>query len=401
MERLKISTAGESHGKALIGIIDGIPSNMSLEVDNINQQLKRRQLGYGRGGRMNIEQDQVEIISGVRWGKTLASPIALKIENRDWANWQKGMSVLSQDDGSIAPVTRARPGHADLTGSIKYGFKDIRNVLERSSARESAMRVALGAVCRAFLAEFDIFVGSLVIRIGSAGRRSHPLSMKDDSGLRDINNTLIGLSQRADTSVVRCPFEEDSAQMVKVIDDAKDRGDTVGGIFEVFAVGLPVGLGSHVHWDKRLNGQLAQAISSIQAVKGVEFGVGFDLSELYGSKLMDEISYSPGTGFYRRSNFAGGIEGGMTNGMPLIIRAVMKPIPTQRKPLNTTDIITKEVKEAAYERSDVCAVPACSVIAEAMTTMVLTDSMLSKFGGDSIQETKNNYENYLKYVGEF
>ncbi|MBF0318117.1 MAG: chorismate synthase [Nitrospirae bacterium] len=401
MDRLKISTAGESHGKALIGIIDGIPAGLSIETQDIDKQLRRRQQGHGRGGRMKIEQDHAEILSGVRWGKTLAGPIALKIENRDWENWQKGMSSLSQDEGSIDPVTRARPGHADLTGCLKYGFRDIRNVLERSSARETAMRVALGAVCRTFLARFGITIGSFVIRTGGAGKRYYQSAMDEPGGLKDIDNRLIALSAKADESVVRCPFEEDEQQMISAIDEAKDRGDTIGGVFEVFAVGLPVGLGSHVQWDKRLNGQLAQAIMSIQAVKGVECGQGFELSEQFGSRLMDEILYSDEMGFYRQSNFAGGLEGGMTNGMPLLLRAIMKPIPTQRKPLKSIDIITKEPKEAAYERSDVCAVAACSVIAEAMIAFVLTDAMLCKFGGDCIDETMRNYESYLKYLKGF
>ncbi|MBF0337127.1 MAG: chorismate synthase [Nitrospirae bacterium] len=398
MDRLKISTAGESHGKALVGIIEGIPAGLPIETETINEQLRRRQQGYGRGGRMKIEQDKAEILSGVRWGKTLASPIALKIDNRDWENWQKGMSSLAQDEGSIPPVTRARPGHADLAGCLKHGFRDIRNVLERSSARETAMRVALGAVCRTFLAQFGITIGSFVVRIGGAGKRYYQSAMNEPGATKDIGNQLLALSAKADQSPVRCPFEEDAQSMIRAIDEAIERGDTIGGVFEVFAVGLPVGLGSHVQWDKRLNGQLAQAIMSIQAVKGVECGLGFDLSGLFGSKLMDEILYSDETGFYRQSNFAGGLEGGMTNGMPLLMRAIMKPIPTQRKPLKSIDIITKEPKEAAYERSDVCAVAACSVIAEAMIAFVLTDAILCKFGGDCIDETMRNYNNYLTYL---
>ncbi|MBV6340560.1 chorismate synthase [Candidatus Magnetobacterium casense] len=401
MDRLKISTAGESHGKALTGIIEGIPAGLPIEADTINTQLHRRQQGHGRGGRMKIEQDQAEILSGVRWGKTLASPIALKIDNRDWENWQKGMSSLGQNEGSIPPVTRARPGHADLAGCLKHGFRDIRNVLERSSARETAMRVALGAVCKTFLAQFGISIGSFVVRTGGAGQRYYQSAMNELGGLKDIGNQLIALSVKADQSPVRCPFEEDAQSMIEAIDEAIERGDTIGGVFEVFAVGLPVGLGSHVQWDKRLDGQLAQAIMSIQAVKGVECGLGFDLSQRFGSRLMDEILYSDETGFYRQSNFAGGLEGGMTNGMPLLMRAIMKPIPTQRKPLNSIDIVTKQPKEAAYERSDVCAVAACSVIAEAMIAFVLADAILCKFGGDCIDETIRNYNNYLTYLKEF
>lgn len=387
-------TAGESHGKALIGIIEGIPANLSLSPNDIDPELKRRQSGYGRGGRMKIESDHAEILSGVRWGKTIGSPITLLIENRDFKNWAEGMSIDPTHAGSIPPVTRPRPGHADLAGAIKYYQRDIRNILERSSARETAMRVALGAVAKKFLAEFKIRIGSFVTQIGnvSIDMRSHLLS----------GSELIDAFHKAETSQVRCPDEIATQRMVDLIEDAIKKGDSLGGVFEVFVVGLPVGLGSHVQWDKRLDGRLAQAVMSIQAIKGVEIGSGFDMAGLSGSEVMDEIFYSfEASGFYRKTNNAGGIEGGMSNGMPAIIRAAMKPIPTLRKPLKSIDIITKKEIEAAYERSDVCAVPAASVIGEAMVALVIADALLEKFGGDSMTEVKRNYESYLDYVKGF
>lgn len=391
---LRFFTAGESHGKALIGIIEGIPANLSLSPNDIDPELKRRQSGYGRGGRMKIESDHAEILSGVRWGKTIGSPITLLIENRDFKNWAEGMSIDPSHAGSIPPVTRPRPGHADLAGAIKYHQRDIRNILERSSARETAMRVALGSVAKKFLAEFKIRIGSFVTQIGnvSIDLRSHLLS----------DSELIDAFHKAETSQVRCPDEIATQRMVDLIEDAIKKGDSLGGVFEVFVVGLPMGLGSHVQWDRRLDGRLAQAVMSIQAIKGVEIGSGFDMAGLSGSEVMDEIFYNlEASGFYRKTNNAGGIEGGMSNGMPVIIRAAMKPIPTLRKPLRSIDITTKEEIEAAYERSDVCAVPAASVIGEAMVALVIADAMLEKFGGDSMTEVKRNYESYLDYVKGF
>ncbi len=391
---LRFFTAGESHGKALIGIIEGIPANLSLSPNDIDPELKRRQSGYGRGGRMKIESDHAEILSGVRWGKTIGSPITLLIENRDFKNWAEGMSIDPTHAGSIPPVTRPRPGHADLAGAIKYHQRDIRNILERSSARETAMRVALGSVAKKFLAEFKIRIGSFVTQIGnvSIDLRSHLLS----------DSELIDAFHKAETSQVRCPDEIATQRMVDLIEDAIKKGDSLGGVFEVFVVGLPMGLGSHVQWDRRLDGRLAQAVMSIQAIKGVEIGSGFDMAGLSGSEVMDEIFYNlEASGFYRKTNNAGGIEGGMSNGMPVIIRAAMKPIPTLRKPLRSIDITTKEEIEAAYERSDVCAVPAASVIGEAMVALVIADAMLEKFGGDSMTEVKRNYESYLDYVKGF
>jgi chorismate synthase len=385
MARIKYITSGESHGQALTGVIEGLPSGLEILVERINDELKRRQKGYGRGGRMKIESDRVNILSGLRWGKTLGSPLCLQIINKDWENWKQGMSNDVADLGSIEPVTRPRPGHADLSGALKYNHRDIRNVLERSSARETAMRVALGGVAKQFLAEFGVMIGSYVIRIGGVE-------------FKPLDESLIELYNKAEESEVRCADKSVSEQMKAAIDKAKEQGDTLGGAFIVFVIGLPVGIGSHIQWDRKIDGRLAQAIIGIQAVKAVEFGLGAKVAELSGSQVMDEIFYDETDGYYRKTNNAGGIEGGMTNGMPLIIRAVMKPIPTLRKPLSSVDIITKEAFKAAYERSDVCAVPACAVIAEAMTALVLADGFMEKFGGDSMEETKRNYDGYINTI---
>ncbi len=392
MFRLRFLTAGESHGKALVGILEGIPANLSLSSEYINRQLQRRQKGYGRGGRMKIEKDSVEILAGVRWGLTIGSPIALYVQNRDWANWQKGMSVEEADKGSIDPVTRPRPGHADLPGIIKYNQRDIRNILERSSARETTMRVALGAIARRFLEEFGIEVGSFVTSVGDVEYGVDTSLLKD----KDLKTMAL----KAEDSELRCPDPEITAAMKERIDRAKEEGYSLGGRFVVFATGLPVGLGSHIQYDRRLDARLAQALMSIQAIKAVEIGDGVRLSELPGSEVMDEI-LPPVDGtdlssVRRPTNHGGGIEGGMTNSMPVIVRVTMKPIPTQRRPLRSIDITTAEAVEAAYERSDVCAVAAAAVIGEAMLALVLADAFLEKFGGDSMEETKRNYEMYRK-----
>lgn len=414
MTNLRYFTSGESHGKALIGIIEGIPANLVISSADIDVELKRRQQGFGRGGRMKIESDHAEILSGVRWGKTIGSPVTLIVENRDYKNWVGGMSPESASRASIPAVTRPRPGHADLAGAVKYHQHDIRNILERSSARETAMRVALGAVAKRFLAEFGIKVGSYVTQIGNqkSAVRSQQSEVKQ----------LLETFEKAEASPVRCPEEGSTQEMVKLIEEAMNEGNSLGGVFEVFATGIPVGLGSHVHWDRRLDGRLAQALMSIQAIKGVEIGAGFEMAGRFGSEVMDEIFYDRESssvnregndkssshvsrltshGFFRKTNNAGGIEGGMTNGMPVIVRAAMKPIPTLRKPLRSVDIVTKESIEAAYERSDVCAVPAASVIGEAMTALVLADAFLEKFGGDSMEEVIRNYRSYLEYVKGF
>jgi chorismate synthase len=435
MTTLRYITAGESHGRALIGILEGIPSGLSISVKDIDRDLKRRQGGHGRGGRMKIESDHAEILSGVRWGKTIGSPISILIENKDWANWQDVMSVelpplcppLARGGLRGGDVTRPRPGHADLSGAIKYGTHDIRNILERSSARETAMRVALGAMAKKFLSEFGIKIGSYIIQIGTVriqspsatrrGENSKFMNKGDcprftdavvESGLSPEN--LLSLFEKAEKFPVRCPDEEASKKMVKLIDKAVREGNSLGGIFEVFVTGAPIGLGSHVQWDRRLDGRLAQALISIQAIKGVEVGLGFDMSRRFGSEVMDEILYDSSkfirhggqsSKFCRKTNYAGGIEGGMTNGMPIILRAAMKPIPTQRKPLRSIDIITKRPVEAAYERSDICAVPAAGVIGEAMVALTIADAFLEKFGGDSIVEVKRNYDSYIEHVKKF
>ncbi len=397
MHTLTFITAGESHGKGLIGIIEGIPAGFPVSEADIDVQLKRRQGGHGRGGRMAIEADHAEIMSGVRWGKTLGSPIALSVANKDWKNWEDGMSVHEKDRAAIPAVTRPRPGHADLAGALKYDTHDARDILERSSARETAMRVALGAIAKKILGEFGIIVGSYVTAIGE-------IRVADLSPVKP--NELLSLFRRAEGSPVRCPDRKASLRMVRRIDRAIREQDSLGGAFTVFAVDVPPGLGSHVQWDRKLDGRLAQAVMSIQAIKGVALGAGFALSSHPGSRVMDEILYSSAargrsSGFYRKTNNAGGIEGGMTNGMPLLLSAAMKPIPTLRRPLRSADLVTKKALSAAYERSDTCAVPAAAVVAEAMVALVLADAFLQKFGGDSRQEVRRNYRGYLAQLKAF
>ncbi|HZV47037.1 MAG TPA: chorismate synthase [Thermodesulfovibrionales bacterium] len=399
MATLRYLTAGESHGKALIGILEGIPSGLSLSAEDINRDLGRRQMGYGRGGRMKIESDHAEILSGVRWGKTIGSPITLLIENKDYRNWLKGMSPYAEDDGSIPAVTRPRPGHADLTGAIKYYHHDMRNVLERSSARETAVRVALGAVAKKFLQAFHITIGSFVIQIGTI--RVKGLRDKGVKGSSESSRTLESIFKKAEKSPVRCPDEQAAKKMTTLIDRIMKSGDSLGGVFEVFATGVPAGLGSYIQWDRRLDGRLAQALMSIQAIKGVEAGLGFEMSKRSGSEVMDEIFYSHHYGYYRKTNNAGGMEAGMTDGMPIILRAAMKPIPTLRRPLRSIDITTKKPVEAAYERSDICAVPAAGVIGEAMVALTITEAFLEKFGGDSMKEIQQHYDSYVRHIKEF
>ena len=407
MANLRYLTAGESHGKALIGILEGIPSGLSLSERDVDKDLERRQKGYGRGGRMKIESDHAEILSGVRWGKTIGSPITLLIENKDYQNWIRGMSSYAEDEGSIPAVTRPRPGHADLTGAMKYGHDDMRNVLERSSARETAMRVALGAVAKKFLQTFHIIIGSFVIQIGDIRmQESRGQGIKgsvDSSHLLEPSNprTLESLYKKAEKSPVRCPDAETTGRMMKLIDRAAKSGDSVGGVFAVFVTGAPVGLGSHIQWDKRLDGRLAHALMSIQAIKGVEVGLGFEMSKRSGSEVMDEIFYSDRSGFYRKTNNAGGTEGGMTDGMPILLRAGMKPIPTLRRPLRSVDITTRKPVKAVYERSDICAVPAAGVIGEAMVALTIADVFLDKFGGDSMEEIQRNYASYIRHIKQF
>jgi chorismate synthase len=411
LDKIRYLTSGESHGQALVCVIEGIPSNLAISAENIDRDLARRQRGYGRGGRMKIEADRAQILSGVRHGKTLGSPITLLIENKDWQNWQE---VMSPDNPPIPPlnkrgqggviVTRPRPGHADLAGALKYNTHDIRDVLERSSARETAARVAAGAVVKKFLAEFNIQVLSHVTEIGGIS------SQLSAVGSQQNGKDILSIFKKAEESPVRCPDKNIEKRIINKINQAMKKGDTLGGMFEIVALGVPAGLGSYIQWDRKLDARLAFALMSIQAIKGVEVGLGLEMSKRSGSEVMDEIFYKRRSavsgqrsagGFYRRTNNAGGIEGGMSNGMPVILRAAMKPIPTLRTPLPSVDITTKKTFQAAYERSDVCAVPAASVIGEAVAAIVIADSFLSKFGGDSMEEIKRNYAGYLKQINEF
>jgi chorismate synthase len=376
-------TSGESHGECLTAVIDGIPAGLALTEEHINEDLARRQRGYGRGGRMKIERDQAHISAGVRWGVTLGSPITLTIQNRDWENWKSTMAAGAPPPGAPAKaVTRPRPGHADLAGAMKYGHHDIRNVLERSSARETTARVAVAGVARRLLSEFGIAILSHVTEIG--GIRVGALALPWDE-----------IRARAEASEVRCADAGAEQAMIEAIDKAKAAGDTLGGVFEVVALGCPVGLGSYVQWDRKLDGMLAQAFCSIHAIKGAEIGLGFEAARRPGSAVHDEILFDADAGFQRGSNSAGGLEGGVTNGQPVIVRAAMKPISTLRKPLRSVDVATKEAVEAVVERSDVCAVPAAGVVGEAMMAITLARAFLEKFGGDSIDEIRRNHDAYL------
>jgi chorismate synthase len=385
---IRFLTAGESHGKGLVAILEGIPANLPLSPDDINKELARRQKGYGRGGRMKIEKDKVDIISGVRFGKTLGSPIAMAIWNRDYENWKDRMAIEGEPPEGYIPFTKPRPGHADLAGGIKYNQRDLRNILERSSARETAARVAVGAVCKKFLAEFGIKIGSYVKVLGGYKVKEMPVD-------------LWSRHLKAEQSEVRIPNPLEDNYVKAIIDKAKEKGETLGGIIEVFALNVPPGLGSHIQWDKRLDGRIAQAMMSIQAIKGVEIGSGFESGFLPGSKVMDEIGWRKDKGFFRYTNHLGGTEGGITNGEPIVVRIAMKPIPTLMSPLRSIDIETKEEVKAMRERSDVTAVPAASVVAEAMLAIVLTDAFLEKFGGDFLEEIKERYNLYMEHVKNF
>ena len=385
LSRLKYLTAGESHGKGLLGIIDGIPAGLKISESYISAQLYRRQQGHGRGGRMKIETDFAELYTGVRHGKSLGSPIGLILQNKDWENWIQKMSADPVED-KIRKVTLPRPGHADLTGVQKFDFDDIRNVLERSSARETAIRVALASVCRKLLKEVGIEVGSRVVQIHS---------LKDTSPIPE-GISPEGLNEMADSSPVRCLDKSTEKEMMDVIDKAKADGDSVGGVFEIIATGLPYGLGSHTQWDRKLQARIAESILSINAFKGIEIGMGFNQAGKFGSNVHDEIGHD-GEKYIRHSNNAGGIEGGMSNAQPIVIRAVMKPIPTLIKPLRSVDIETKEEKLAHKERTDSCAVPAASIVAESMLCFVLADALLEKFGGDSMNQLKAHMKATSKY----
>ena len=383
LARLKFITAGESHGQGLLGILDGMPAGLEISEDYIGVHLARRQRGYGRGGRMKIEKDRAEIWCGVRHGESLGSPIGLIVRNKDWENWTKKMSVTPVKD-EIRKVTLPRPGHADLAGIQKYGFDDIRNVLERSSARETTMRVALGSVCRKLLEDVGIEVGGQVIQIHN---------VKDNSRSELSPNQL---SELADSSPVRCLDKNAEKNMIKTIDEAKAAGDSVGGIFRVVATGLPYGLGSHTQWDRKLQARISAVMMSINAFKGIEIGAGFTGAEKFGSEVHDEIGHD-GMKFTRYSNNAGGIEGGMSNTQSIILQMSMKPIPTLIKPLKSVDIQSKEKKDAHKERTDSCAVPAASIIAESMLCFVLADALMEKFGGDSMAQLKAHMQATAKY----
>ena len=382
---LRYLTAGESHGELLMGIIEGLPSGLLIRVTDIDRDLARRQGGYGRGGRMKIERDTVKIYTGVRWGRTIGSPIGLMIRNKDWENWRDKMSPDPMFLNTADPVTRPRPGHADLAGVLKYGGNDIRSILERSSARETAIRVAVGAVAKRLLEEFGIEVMSHVLSIGNVYAKIPRMTPQE-------------LKKKAEASELRCADPDAEKRMMQKIDAAKAAGDSLGGVFEVLISGVPVGLGSHVHWDRKLDGKLAAALMSIQAVKGVEVGAGFGAANKPGSQVHDEIFWSRKEGFYRKTNMAGGIEGGISNGGIISLRAAMKPIPTLMKPLRSVDIATKKPFKAGVERSDVCAVPAAGVVAEAAVAFEIASAIIDKFGGDSIDEMKRNYLAYDKQL---
>jgi chorismate synthase len=389
---LRFETAGESHGECLIATLTGIPAGVPVSIDAINRELWRRQQGFGRGGRMKIETDQVQIVSGVRHSHTIGSPIGIIVQNKDWKNWTEALPVEDIDGGEDKkkPVTRPRPGHADLAGAIKYNFQDARYILERASARETTARVAVGALAKALLRQFGIEVLSHVIAVGEVHLQRQATWEE-----------LVELS-RKEQVVLGCVDPETEQRMHEVVMQAYETRDTVGGIFEVVARGVPVGLGSHITWDTRLDGRLAQAIVSMQAVKGVEIGFASEGSQSFGSKVQDTIHYDRSERrFTRGANRAGGLEGGMTNGQDVLVRGFLKPISTLRKPLESVDLATREPAQAAYERSDVCVVPAAGVIGEAMVAIVLAQAFLEKFGGDSLCETRRNFDGYMEQVRNF
>lgn len=398
---LRFTTAGESHGPALVSVLEGMPSGIPLLAEDVNVELARRQQGYGRGRRMQIEKDTIEFLSGVRAGETLGSPIAMLMHNRDWKNWQAIMDpapdpTSAESTEGAAPrvtraraVTRVRPGHADLTGILKYDRDDARDILERASARETTARVAAAAICKRFLMEFDVRIGSHLVHLGGID------AVRPEVMPEDINAA-------ADASQLRTLDPDAEARMITYIDQIKRAGNTLGGICEVVVDGLPVGLGSHVSWDRKLDGRIGAAIMSIPAVKGVEIGMGFDTARVTGADVHDEIELAPGRiragNVRRKTNRAGGLEGGMTTGEPLVLRVAMKPISTLMRPLGTIDVATGESAAAVAERSDVTAVPAMGVIAEGMLALVLADAFLEKFGGDSLGEIKRNYDAYLSHL---
>jgi chorismate synthase len=387
---LRFETAGESHGECLVATLTGIPAGVPISLESISHELWRRQQGFGRGGRMKIETDTAEVVAGVRHSKTIGSPIAVIIRNADWKNWTENLPVEGGDPANRKPVTRPRPGHADLAGALKYDFPDARYILERASARETTARVAIGAICKSLLEQFGIRILSHVIAVGP-----------ERLGRRAGWDEIVSLSEKREV-LLGCIDPEAESRMKAVVDQAYRTGDTIGGVFEVVAHGLPPGLGSHITWDTRLDGKLAQAIVSMQAVKGVEIGFAEEGAASFGSKVQDTIHYNrEQREFYRGDNRAGGLEGGMTNGQDILVRGLLKPISTLRRPLESVDLETREPALAAYERSDVCVVPAAGVIGEAMVAIVLAEAFLAKFGGDSLRETTRNYEGYLDQIRNY
>ena len=383
---LRYLTSGESHGQSLITIIDGMPSNIELNIDEINEELRKRQGGYGRGGRMKIEKDKINIIGGVRGKKTMGSPISFEIKNKDFENWIEYMSPMDEINENEKIVENVRPGHADLVGCLKYDFNDARNVLERSSARETASRVAVGAICKQVLKNFGIEFVSHVVQI---------VDIKDNK-IYDFDY----IKENVDNSEIRCVNEKLEEKIKKQIDECKKEGDTLGGIVEVRVKNLIPGLGSYTHFDKKIDAHLAMHLMGTQALKGVEIGLGFETARLAGSNVMDEILYNEEAGITRKTNNLGGIEGGMTTGEEIIIRCAMKPIPTLYKPLDTININTLEKYKASVERSDSCAVPACSIVCENVVAFVICQFFLDKIGGDSLEDLKNNYNSYIKRLGD-
>ena len=383
---LRYLTSGESHGQSLISILDGVPSNIELDIDEINKELSKRQSGYGRGGRMNIEKDHINILGGVRGKVTLGGPISIEVKNKDYENWIKYMNPMEEIDRESKKVSKVRPGHADLVGCLKYDFDDARNVLERSSARETASKVAVGAICKQVLKNFDIDFTSHVVQIGSV----------KDKNLYDFDY----IKNNVDNSVVRCVNSEIEKDIISQIDKVKKEGDTLGGIVEIRVKNIIPGLGSYTQFDKKIDGELARHLMSVQAIKGIEIGIGFDVANSPGSKVMDEIYYNEEYGISRNTNRLGGIEGGMTTGEEIIIRCAMKPIPTLYKPLNSIDVNSLESYQASIERSDNCAVPACSVVCENVVAFVICQYFLDKIGGDNLKDLKTNYDSYIKRLGE-
>lgn len=397
---LRYLTAGESHGPCLTMIIDGVPAGFSIQIEKINHDLWRRQQGYGRGGRMLIEKDEAQVRSGIRWGETIGAPVALGIENRDWKNWTKKMSALPEDRDDKIAVTKPRPGHADLNGALKYDRSDIRDILERASARETVARTAVGSFAKQLLAPFDIRVMGYIRSIGNVAADLSRLSFHE-------------IYARSDESPVRTADPDAEEKMIALIEECKREGNTLGGIFEIVVLGLPPGLGSHTQWDRKLDGRLARALMSIQAMKGVEIGLGFEMARRRGSQVHDEIFFDPSkdvsegtprvvpTGFYRGSNNSGGTEGGMSNGAPLVARVAMKPISTLMSPLQSVDLRSKQPADASVERSDVCAAPAAAVVGESVVAFEIARAFLEKFGGDSLREVRRNYENYLEQIKSY